>query len=135
MAVLGIAGPGAEIICGILVSKSLSVFACFPVISFQFFSDARPLLGYQKRRTWGHGKLAPRPPKASTASTQGKVTDPIVESLMIYFVIITLLVSCIVIMQQRDFGVAYVLYIQTYLHIFICMCMYVYMAGLFVKKL
>ena len=53
-AVLGIAGPGAESSAGPGAESSagalFAVSTCFPVISFQFFSDAGPLLGYQKRR-------------------------------------------------------------------------------------
>jgi len=59
---LGIAGPRTKITCETLVKKSLSVFTCFLVISFQFFfSDSGPLLGYQKRRA-----IASLPPKAAT---------------------------------------------------------------------
>ena len=41
--VLGVAGPKSS------AGPLFEVFTCFPVISFQFFSDAEPLLGYQKR--------------------------------------------------------------------------------------
>jgi len=38
-----------------LLGHYLNVFTCFQLFLFNFVSDAGPLLGYQKRRTWGYG--------------------------------------------------------------------------------
>ena len=59
VAVLGIAGPGPKSSAGPLPD----VFTCFPVISFQIFSDAGPLLG---SKPW---VLGPCHPKTITDST------------------------------------------------------------------
>ena len=50
---LGIVGPGVEIICGALASKSPSVFTCFPVISFQIFLRHGASSGLSKARVLG----------------------------------------------------------------------------------
>ena len=75
VAVLGTTGPGADIICRVLVwkffanrdysSSSFSlkllclkgVLKCFPVISFQFFLRCGAPYGYQKCGSWGCGPL------------------------------------------------------------------------------
>ena len=64
VAVLGMAGPGAEIICGALVCKSPSAFKCFPVISYQLFLRRGALSGLSKARDLGPCPRKPPLPRS-----------------------------------------------------------------------